>query len=517
MAEELVETVAPEVVAEVTPEVDVPKVDTPEVETSETTPEVTEDGNDPKADEVVPETVEEVAPITFEPDIEAPVLLEKIASVRERYEIPEELAAAFDALHAQVSKPSDVAEFTDYGTVDEVKVLLDRQSYIDSMRDENGQYRPNTDKFVKELHQTSTEKADWLHYDLSQLPSSKYKGLNKFEEQIADALALENDTVGDVLGRFNQAITALKNGATITQDAPAFIPNELRDAYWSLPKEEREEIDSFAPELDRIEYDDHGRPVNPDESIRNRKLETLAKIQKGIDGEKLIQQSLRQEQISREQAFQTEVIATQVKFYDTVRETFTAKMLKDVKFSENPKMQKILAHQNMALLEQAFGDDTAGEKARQVLAESGINFDKVKAQQLTKDIELASVALAKAKQAKSADGTPLNPVELNKATSQLKKTTEAWQAFAENILEQEARLVSTGTAEAVKKEVEKIKVTPKARTSTNGVGTTATKRASEPPPNVKYGTNEWDAWWAKRTLEENQARESKQAQLYQTV
>lgn len=508
--ETVVET--PEVVE--TPDaVETPAEDTPiEKPEGEETPEAT-----PTEEAETPAEEAPAEPITFD-GLETPVLLEKITEVREKYEIPEELAAAFDALQAQVNKPVDtVAEFADYGTPDDVKTLLDRQSYLDSVRDESGSFRPNTDKFVQELHKQSADKASWLHYDLSQLPSDKYKGLNKFEEQIADALALEGDTVGDVLGRFNQTITTLRSGAVVSNDAPSHIPTELRDAYWSLSKDEREEYDLLAPDLDRIDYDENGRAVNQDEPIRQRKLATLAKIQKGIEGDKILQQTAQQAQIAKQEAFQSEVITTQTKFYDTIRETFTTEMLKNVKFSENPKMQKIMVHQNVALLTQAFTDDSAGATARQALADAGINFDHAKAQRLTKDVELASVALAQAKQVKGADGQPLNPVELNKANSQLRKTTEAWQSFAKDILDQEARLVSTGTAEAVKKEVEKIKVAPKARASSNGVGTPATRKAAEPPSNIAYGSPQWDAWFAKRTLEENQARESKRAQLYQTV
>lgn len=478
----------------------------------------------PASEEVAAETTEDVPQeVTFDTNAAFPELKENITKILDDYELPQPIQTAIDALIAKAeAAPTDsFVEFADYApagatpdvVVSTVKELLDRQTYLDSVTETSpGTYRPNTDKFAETIHKTSPEKADWLHYDLARLPSTKYQGLNKFEEGIADSLAREGDTVQSVITRYNQAMSALRNGVGIAGDAPAFIPTTLREAYWSLSKEERDELDSFDPSLDRIEYDDFGKAVNVDEAIRQRKIDTLAKIQKGIDGDKLIAQTQAQQESIRQQEFAAEVAAIQTKFYDAVREAVTTDVMK-IKFSDDTKMQTILAHQNVAFLGQALEEGSAGDSARQILKDAGITFDYVKAQQLQKDIELASVALAQAKLAKDASGNVLNPIELNKANSQLKKTTQAWQDFAKNILDQQARLVSTGTAEAVKKEAEKIKVAPKARAAAKGVGTLASKEEKLPP----YGTPEWDRYFAQKTLKEREERAMQQAKLYQTV
>jgi hypothetical protein len=180
-----------------------------------------------------------------------------------------------------------------------------------------------------------------------------------------------------------------------------------------------------------------------------------------------------------------------------------------VKFSDNPKLNTILAHQNVAFLAQALDDSASGEAARQTLKESGITFDGQKAAQLQKDVEIASVALAQAKRVKDANGNALNPIELNKATSQFKKTTEAWQKFAKEIIDPMARLVSTGTAEDTKKAVEKIKVAPKARPQASGTPTQASKPAPVNP--YQYGTQDYYAHQADEII---RAKEAQKARAY---
>jgi len=517
MSEVIPTVVDTAIVPEATPDAPVPEVVTDEptpdapVETPEIIPEAEPEKTDePTPDDDKPDEAKPDEPKTDEPeavtfDAESPELLTKVNETLDKYELPQEIVAAFDALKAKAEAvPADsFTEYADYGDSTAVKTLLDRQTQLDSVTEvEPGQYRPNTDKFAQELHKNSPDKADWLAYDVMQLPSSKYQGLNKFEEGIADALAKEGDTVQSVIGRYHQTIAAIKSGAEIASDAPQFVPPQLRDAYWSLSKEERDEIDSFAPDLDRIEYDENGRAINQDEPIRQRKLITLAKIQKGIDNDKVLAQTQAQEREQQTRDFAVEVQTTQEKFYDAFRENVTQDVIKNVKFSENPKLNVILANQNVAFLGQALEPGASGDAARAVLAESGIKFDFAKAQQLDKAIVEASVALAQAKKTKAADGTLLNQVEVNKATSQFKKATEAFQTFAKDILDQEARLVSTGTAEAVKAEVAKIKVAPKARVATNGTPTQAKKEDTLP----KYGTDEWDRYWAKKTLEEQAHR-----------
>jgi len=510
LADEAVETAPAEVSVEDTP------IEQPAL------PEVADDVvvEEPKVEDVEEVPVEEVetpeAPIeevSFEGITATPELIEKAEKVLEAYELPAPVQAAFDALKAQVSTQNDTfAPFAEYAlenaspeeVATTVKTLLDRQAFLDSTRETETGLRPNTDEFAKQI---SPDKASWLYFDLAQLPSEKYKGLNKFEEGVADALALPDDTVGSVLTRYYETMTAVKNGASIVADIPPFIPTELREAYWSLSKERREELALFDPATDRIDYTEDGRPINQDEQIRRAHLQDLAKIQKGIDADKRETQQIQQSQVDRVTAFQTEVFNTQVKFYDGFREMVTAEVVKNVKFSDDPKIQAISAHQNVALLTQAMGADAAGESARKVLADSGIKFDVAKAQQLEKQIEMASVAIANAKQIKDGHGNIVNQIDLNKATAQFKKATSDWQAFAKDILDQEARLISTGTVEAVKKEAAKIKVAPKARAATAGTGSAATKKASTSPH--AYGTPEYYSWWADREIERKEAAKAK--------
>jgi len=489
------------------PEPEVPESPDPEPEKEDAPDEVKEDA------EVVTEDAP-AEPVTF--DAAAPDFTEKVAETLDKYELPQEVSAVIEALQSKVSE-NGLAEFAEYAPPDAapevvastVKTLLDRVAYLDTVTvEESGVIRPNTDKFADEIHKAAPDKASWLYFDFAKLPSEKYPNLNKFEEGIADALAKEGDTVQTVITRYHQTMTAVKNGVEITSDAPSFIPAELRDAYWSLSKREREELDSFDPSFDRIEYDDDGRAVNQDEAIRYEKLVTLAKIQKGIEGDRYQAQTQAQQQAQKVQEFHQEVQANQEKFYTAFRDSVTQDVRKNVKFSDNPKMQAILAHQNVALLGDALMPGAIGDSARSVLAEAGIKFDLAKANKLQNDIEVASAVLAQSKQIKDANGKVVNEIEFNKATAQYRKVTAEFQAFAKDILDQEARLVSTGTAEAVKAEVAKIKVAPKARAATTGVGTPAKQPKQNP---YQYGTQDYYAFQADELI---RAKEAQKARAY---
>lgn len=470
---------------------------------------------EPVVEEVVEETVEEVPaevvdtpePVVFDPAAED--FNEKVTEVLENYEVPAELLAVIEAYKAKAEAPADAfAEYSEYGDTEQVKALLDRQAHLDSVREtENGSYRPNTDKFVETL---PPEKAQWMYFDLSRQPSQKYQGLNQFEETIADTLAVEGETVGEVMSRYKQSIEALRSGVAVQSSVPDFIPASVHKAYWSLSREEQEELNSFAPDADRIEYDDNGRAINIDAPIRQRKLDTLAKIQKGIDGDEFLKQRDAEAVQSRQQTFHQEVMTAQVNFYDSLRESFAADLMKEVQFSPDPKLQTILVHQNVALLTQAFSDDSDGTFARKALAEAGINFDTAKAQSLIKDVEAASVSLATAKQIRDAQGQPINQVELNKAKAYFERAGKNWQAFAKDLLQQQANLTSTGTAKAVEKaadeKIEKKRMEIKARPSTKGTPSSVAKK-SESNPHA-YGTPKYDEWYADRMMEEQARRAS---------
>jgi len=491
------------------PQAYVPQEETPAEAVVETPVEEIKDeapAEEIPAEEEAPVEVEEAPAETPEPivfDVAAPDFEEKVTEVLENYEVPPELQAVIEAYKAKATAPdSSFAEYSEYGDTEQVKALLDRQAHLDSVREtETGTYRPNTDKFVETL---PPEKAQWMYFDLSRQPSQKYQGLNQFEETIADTLAVEGETVGDVLARYKQSIDALRSGVAIQSAVPDFIPAHLHEAYWQLSREEQEELNTFAPDADRVEYDDNGRAINIDAPIRARKLDTLSKIQKGIEGDKLLKQQEVNQAQTRQQTFHQDVMTAQVNFYDSLRESFTADLMKEVQFSSDPKLQTVLAHQNVALLTQAFSEDSDGVWARKALAEAGIQFDVTKAQALVKDVEQASVSLATAKQIKDANGNPINQVELNKAKAYFERAGKNWQNFAKDLLKQQADLTSTGTAKAVDKaateKIEKKKMEIKARPSTKGTPSSVTKKSeSNPHP---YGSRQYDEWYADRMMDE---------------
>ncbi len=489
----------PEVAQDVTPE---PESPDPEAEKADEPDKVETEVDEADA---TPE------PVTF--DSAAPDFKEKVTEALDKYELPQEVSAVIEALTAKAENDT-LAPFAEYAKPDAtpevvaetVKTLLDRQVMLDSYRVEDERLRPDTDKFAASLNEIDPEKSAWLYYDFGKLPSVKYQGVNKFEEGIVDALHIPGEAPQATLTRYHETMAAVKSGASVSVDIPSFIPAHLKDAFWSLAKEDREEYELYDPSMDNIEYDEYNRPFNKDEAVRNRKLAMLANIQDGIDSRKQMAMAQIQDQAHREQTFSKEVQTTVEKFYDSFRTAVTDDVLKNVKFSDNPKLNAILANQNVAFLGQAMEANASGEAARAVLSEAGIKFDAAKAQQLDKDIQIASVALAQARKIKDDAGNPLNPTEVNRATHQLKKATEAFQTFAKDIVEQQARLVSTGKAEDVKQAAEKIKIAPKARAAVKGVGTTAKAPQANPHP---YGTTPYYEWYADRELEQ-QAKKAAQ-------
>lgn len=469
--------------------------------------EATEEPAEEVADEVAEETTKEVTnevtdeAILFDGTEDDAVFTEKKEQVLAKYELPDEITSLIETLQAKaqsVEAPEIFTQIADYGDVDEVTAVLDEHNTLYSRREENGQYRPNTDVFAQKVAEKDEVLADHLYFDLASLPSSKYQGINKFEEGIADALAVDGDTVNMVLSRYHGMMRAMKEGASLPlADVPDFIPPELYGAYKTLAKETREEMSMW----------DDAELYAPE---RANKLNELRNIQKGINADIAEQQRTVQVQQERQQRLTNEAVTTQTTFFNEMRKTMADK-LKGVQFSSDPKLNTLLSNQQVTTLTQAFLDDSDGEFARQTLAEAGINFDYNKAQKLVNDVYQSAQALTIAKHAVDAKGKPLNPVDLNKAQSSFKTVTQEWLKFADDILKQEKDLATTGTAKALEAEVAKIKVQPKARPVAKSIATAATNgNGDRPPSNILYGSPEWDKWWVKKTLD----AESRKASQY---
>lgn len=477
--------------------------------TEETTEEVAE----------VKEGTEEVKaaeePIVFDKDADLPSTLEKVTQVLDKYEIPAEVQAAFDALKAKTEAaavPEIVNQLMDYGdeskdiakTVENIKESLDLAGKLTSVTiEDNGNLRPKTNEFVADLiardAKAKTDTAQWLYYDIASSPSTQYKGITKFEEGIVNAVGVEGDTVGQTLDLYHKAIAMMKGAAIVPDsDIPKFIPAEVQQAFRSLPRETREEIAALGEDVEGYDFS----------ADRNRKVQELSQIQKGIDAETREAQFQQQQKANETQAFNNAVITTQAKFYNQVRDIFAENLIKEVTFSPDPKLQNLLAKQQVTTLMQAFEPD--GEFARQALTDAGINFDATKAQSLVKATQEASIALEVAKRQVDSEGNQLNKVEYNRAVRMFEENTKAWQDFASDILKQEQQLTSTGTKNAleteVAKEVEKIKLAPKGRPVAKGAQTTAKAVAVIP----QYGTKESHEYWAEQELLER----SKQARAY---
>lgn len=487
---------------------DNPQDDTPPVVVDEPTDDVPQDdppSDEPPADDGEPHDeppadTPAAEPITFDPtaeDFEA-----RATETLEKYDLVNdapELHALITALQAKTAPETNIlTEYADYAGVDDatpevvkerLTAILERETLLTTQREEEpGKYRPNTDKYVETLPE---DKADWLYYDLAKSGSQKYPGRTKFEEGMIDALAIEGDTVPVVLERYKNFVTAMKTNAIVT-DVPDFIPQNLIPAFKSLSKEEREEIANYDPALDREGSDDAGARV--------RKLETLAKVQKGIDSDIAIEQRKIQDAQAREVAFSREVETITNTFTSEFREQFTQNLIKEVKFSDDPKRQSFEAKKQVMALELAFAQDATGEYARAALKDAGISFDQHKAYELLKSVEKAAIDLTKAKNEVDKDGRPLNPVNLNKAKTQFANVGREWQAFAKTILDQQTKVTTEGKAADIKNEVAKIKVAPKARAATGKAASPQTKSNGGPPPNIKPMSPEWYEYYANQEI-----------------
>lgn len=497
---DITETVVPEPVVEEI-KVDEVVVETPEVKTDE---EVKTDAVDDetKVDEVKTNEVV-VEPLTFDTSKELPELIEATTKVLDEYDIPQPVQAVIDALRvkAEAANTDPLDNYADvYGGMDEVKTLLDRESLLKGRRvDDNGTRRPNTDKYVEEIAKISTQENDvvgWLHYDLSKQPSNKYPGYTRAQEFLVDGLRHQSDTSPkQVLDRLQKVTQAVMANEMPASDVPAFIPQELHSAFNSLPRETREDIALLADDAD---YDQSAE--------RGRKLAELSLIKKGLDSDVRENQLVDYKRQQAEQEFNTAVHTKQENFFDTFRNEFTKDLMKDVVFSTDPKMQSLLSHQQVTLLTQAFDDGKVGDYARQALTDAGVAFDVTRAGQLIKGIEDATIAHTIAERAVDENGQVLDRTALNKATRDLETITRQWQEFARAIIDQESRLVATGTAEEVKKQVEKVKIAPKARAAVKAVGTPAIKQEVEPT----YKSKEW----YDRIAEREMAAQERRARAY---
>lgn len=464
-------------------------------ETAETTTEETPEEVSEETDETETpgetETPEEIPPVVFDAADELPVVTEKATQILEKYELPEEVQGVIEAYRARAE--ANNTQFADYGDAESVREALERDSLLQSFERTDSGLRPNTDKYVQQIREQNPETVDWMYFDMSVLPSAKYPGLTKFQESLCDVFGKDGEPIGTVLKRYEQA-QAFIAGQIPETDIPKFITEaNLQKAYQSLSRETREEIMNLSPEYDEDGFDNA--------SARTRKLDELAKIQRGIEADEARALAETQAKQSEAQALQQEVVTTQETFYSEMEKTFFDK-LKDIKFSEDPKVQLLQATRSVTLLRTAFYEDATGASARAALKEAGIDFDYVQARSLVKEVEDASVALVEAKRIKDASGNPVNKVAVSKAAAKFTDAGRKWHAFAEGLLEQEARLTSGATEEAVKKEVAKIKVAPKARPTANGKPTPAAKKEIEP----QYGTPEWDKYWADKTIQEQAQR-----------
>ena len=463
-------------------------------------------------EEVAPDeaATEEIAePFVIDTEAELPVVLEKVNEVLDKYELPEDVQVAINALRAKAEfvpvaeVPEIVTELADYGDVDTVKVALDTANLLSSVTvNQDGSVRPNTDKFVQRVIESDPDTAAWLFHDIASTPSTDYQGLTKFEEAICNSLSVEGDTVGTVMARYQAMIARSRDEAFVPEsDVPEYIPASLYKAFRSLPKESREELAVLVP-------------TDPDEDYfaadRARKIIELQQIQKGIDAEEREAKVAQEAKQSQQLAYNNEIATTQEKFYNEMRNVFTENILKDVQFSPDPKMQALLAHQQVTTLTQAFDDGSAGEYARKALSEAGINFDYGKAQGLIKAVEDASVALTFAKR-QTVDGKQVNQVEFNKATRQFEQATRAWQEFAVDIIQQEQKLTATGTQEAIKEVVAKQKIQPKARPVATQAKAQTIKEEKKMPA---YKSDEWYDAYAESRMREIQEAEARKAAAY---
>lgn len=450
-------------------------------------------GDEPTKEAEVEAKAEEAPteePVVFDATLETPELIAKTTEIFDKYELPADALAAIDALRAKAEAiPSDPLEkFRVYGDDTAITSLLDKASLLDDHTEVgDGQYRPKTAEFVETLAPNVKE---WMFFDLAKEPSEKYPGRTKFEEGIISVFAKDGDTVGGVLARYEQVVEAMQHGL-VNADVPAFIPSNLHEAYFKLPKETRNELSL----LDPADYPDDATAVQ-------NKISELALIQRGLDSERADNRRNEQIQQSRVVDFQNAVITKQEAFIDVMRDQFAKELESTVTFSTDPKLQSLFSKQHVGMIEMAFEDGKSGEFARTGLKDVGVEFDFAKSQQMLKELERVTIGLETQARMVNADGTPINPIQLNKAKNEVENTARAFQTFKKGILEQLAKVTSTGKAEEIKAEVAKQKIAVKARPAASGTGTQAKKQTTIPA----YGTRARQEYFANMALEEEQMR-----------
>lgn len=442
---------------------------------------VTEDVTEGEAApvEATPEAAPE--PVVFAPELETTELLEKGKAIVENYIVDQPLQAYIEALEAK-AQVTPLAEYAVYGDTEAVRGLLERQSLLDSVKElPEGGYRYRTDEFVQSIAHDQN-KVDWLKSDLLKLPSAKYPGVDTFYEVLVDRLALPGDSVQDVLDRYEDTITAMRTGATIVPDIPAFIPPTLQEAYAKLSKDTREWLtgldaetyqDEIAAQVAQLELMQRG--LNADKADAQREI-----------------QARQQHQATRDQ----KVSQTQETFWNKFQEDFKEQYVVAVKYSDDPNIQAMEVEKDLAFLARILDTDTSGERARQSLSKAGVKFDAAVATQFYKEVEKASVALAGVPL--NAQGEPLDQTAYRKATKEFETVTKKLLDFSNGILQQKANLVKTGKAEEIKEAVAKRPVELKARPVPKGVATAAVKKTELPP----MGTQAWKEHWANARMEE---------------
>lgn len=482
-SEEVTESVAVDIeepVKDATEEV----VEAEAPEATEEAPEVADETAEPAEETETPEEV------TVSFDTEAPIadIIEQGKPVLEKYELPSDVAAYISTLEAKANVAT-LPEFADYGDVNDVKSLLDRQNYLNSSRTTENGPRPNTDKFVETI---DPQKAAWLYHDLGNRPSTKYEGRTQAQEVLIDSLAVEGDTTNSVLERFEQVVKYVKANELPETDVPDFIPQNVREAYNRLSRNVRDDISLLDPSI-------------PEElQTIQAHLGQLQLIQKGLDSDRLEKQRAQYAQQAEQEAFVADAVNTQNAFFTAFRDEQAKKLTETVKFSTDPKMQALMANQQVALLTQAFDDGPTGQFARTALENAGINFDHGRAKSLIAEMDRAAIDLTTHKRAVDAQGNPLDPTALRKAQSDFSAAGKKWHAFANEIIEQSARFAATGKAHEIKEEIAKRKIPEKARAVAAGAAAPA-KRTVTPNPH-KYGTQAYYEHQADELIREANAR-----------
>lgn len=474
-AKEVVEEVAAtEEVAGETSEV------TEAVEEIDSAEETTEESDTP------PQAEEE---ISFSPDDDLATFQAKKSQVLDKYELPAEVQSVIDALESRVSTVPEF-QFSDYGAPEEVKTVLESNHLLRSSRiEEDNSYRPNTDKWAEKEMAENPEGADWAFYDLSLQPSRKYTGLNKFKEQLVDAIGQEGETIGDALQRYDRAIAYMKGEAQIPiPDTPSFIPQHLQKAFARLPKESREDI-----YLIDVSNDDADSGLSYADE-RTRKIAELEMIQEGIDAKEVKAKAITEQQKQQQVEFANNVQTKETGFFNGLRKAFREN-LNEITFSDDAQIQSRIVGRNAVLFEKACEDSDGGELARQDVEASGVKFDFQKVKQLQIEASQAIIDLA------TAERNPNNKVEINKAQSKMREVTKSWQDYSGEVIKELARAEVKDLSKEAKAKVEKIKI-HKSRPNIQTIP--STKGGKERPPQA--GTPEFTEWYADKMIEEQRQR-----------